>query len=58
MGRPDYSIVTRHRWLWPPVDIAAALLYTLREIALKHEARQEARHSPTLPHNATRSRKR
>lgn len=48
MGHPDYSIITRHRWLWPLVDIAAALLYTLREIALKHEAR----------HEATRSRKR
>ncbi len=44
MGRLlDYSVVTKHRWLWPLVDLGAALLYTAREVALKREARKEAR---------------
>lgn len=38
MGHPDYSIITRHRWLWPLVDIAAAILWTARDITLRHEA--------------------
>lgn len=43
MGRLDYSLVTKHRWLWPLVDLAAAVLFTVREIVMRREARREAR---------------
>jgi len=42
----DYGIVTRHRWLWPLVDLAALVLYTVRDVALWWERRREQRNGP------------
>lgn len=43
MGRLDYSAITRHRWAWPLIDLAAILLWTTRDLALRHEQRNAAR---------------
>ena len=43
MGRPDYSMVTRHRSLWPLIEYGAVAVYILRELALRHEQRNAAR---------------
>jgi hypothetical protein len=39
----DYSLVTRHRWLWPLIELGAVLLYTIAQTAQAHQARTAAR---------------
>ena len=42
----DYGLVTRHRWLWPIIDIAAVLFIIARDTARKYYNWAEARHRP------------
>lgn len=39
----DYSLVTKHRWMWPLVDLGAVFLYTARDLCMRHEQRKTDR---------------
>ena len=43
MGTLDYTAITRHRRLWPLIELGAILLYVIRENVLAHEQRNAAR---------------